>query len=283
MISQYFISGVWTSSYFFVLELSLCAAILSFSKKTITWQRSAVTLGILVLIILFVPSFPPDEFVEAHKYLSATLEILLLVGLFMSVAFLMRFTFRLSWAKMVFCAIAAYSIQNLMYNIVSLTVDPLMEAGFSKDVIIYFQEPISLVLCGTLSFLLRSKLHSIGSIEMNNGTLLGILLLAILEYAILGHLVENVKSYYLFIYKCYAMTADLLILYLQFSLLAKQSYKRKYYMTQMLWEKDKRNYEIKKSTIEDMNQRVHEAHPCHCRSLYEQGIPDSAGILRQGL
>lgn len=187
-----------------------------------------------------VSSFPPDEFVGSHKYLSATLEILLLVSLFMSVAFLMKFTFRLSWAKMVFCAIAAYSIQNLMYNIASIAVDSLTEAGFSRKTIVYFQEPISLVLCGTLSFLFRSKFHSIGSIEMNNGTLLGILLLAIPECAILGNFIENVKSNYLFIYKCYEMTADLLILYLQFSLLAKQS-------------------------------------------LHEQGIPDSAGILRQGL
>ncbi len=94
---------------------------------------------------------------------------------------------------MVFCAIAAYSIQNLMYDIASIAVDSLTEAGFSRKTIVYFQEPISLVLCGTLSFLLCSKLHSIGSIEMNNGTLLGILLLTIPEFAILGNFIENVK------------------------------------------------------------------------------------------
>lgn len=258
MITQYLISGHWINSFFFMMELTLCSAVLSFSQKKFSWKRAIIAMAVFVLIILFVPSFPPNEFMEAHPSLSTAIEIILLISCFLAESFLMKYVFRQSMEKMVFCAIAAYSIQNLMYNIVSLIVTAFSKAGFSRDVIVFFQEPISLILCATLSFVLRSKLHSVGSVEMNNVTLLTILLLAILEYAILGHLVEGVALQYLYIYKCYAMTADLLILYLQFSLLAKQSYKRKYYMTQMLWEKDKKNYEIKKSAIEEMNQRVHD-------------------------
>lgn len=258
MITQYYMTGVWINSFYFLLELSLSSMVLSYSKHKFSLKRGLIALFLFLLIILFVPSFPTDGFKKIHPVLSIIFEILLLIFFFLSVSFLTKFVFHQSFEKMIFVSIASYSIQNLIYNLISLFLSLSKEKGFYVPFFSYIQEPISILFCLILSFFLRKKLHSIDFVEMNNFMLLSILLLAILEYSILGHLVESFSFSYLAIYKYYATTADLLILYLQFSLLAKQSYKRKYYMTEMLREKDRRNYEIKKNTIEEMNQRVHD-------------------------
>ncbi len=252
MITNYLISGSLNSSYMFLFEILICDVVLTFDKKKLKVSRTILGMSVFLIVLLFFPPFLPPEISQTNPLLSKSFEIIALIIYFLSISLISTILFDLTLSRTLFCAIASYAIQNCIYCVLTLMFS---KASFINSLNI-IREIIIISLDLLVSLLLRIQLKKIGFIEMNNLVLLSILMIVLFSNAILGVLSGTVKDSV--IDKCYGLTVDLIILYLQFAILGKQTYQRKYYLSKMMWEKDKKNYELKKESIEDMNGKVHD-------------------------
>ena len=254
MIVTYLLTGEWTTSCFFLIEIFLCDITLVFDKRKTSPLRMTLGLLLLFAMIFFFPHMLPLDIIEHHFILAKTYEILVLIIYFLMISLISRIIFRISNSKCLFCVIASYAIQNSFY-----CISNILFTAFGNFLPVYVHELICLCSLYLVCLIFRKALKKIGFIEMDNKSLLLILGIVIFVNSIIGVLSQEATTKKdIIIEKAYGLSVNIIVLYLQFSILKKQTYQRKYYMSKILWEKDKKNYELKKESIEDMNQKVHD-------------------------
>jgi hypothetical protein len=284
MLTFYWLTGTWTFSVLFPIEIMISEFILLFRKDLEKKDILRLVLCLLgyILIFLFLPAIlPPSLFTsDSEKWIRDVYEILVLAIYFVSSFALVGYGTGNHFHKSFFCGLATYNLQHLVYAVSSIVLDCIPNAGDTPNLVLYVSLCIYPFLFGG-SFYLRSKLKMIDDFEIKNYRILTLTAAVVTINIVLGTLVRMapyMQETDIFI-KTYSIVCSSILLFFQFSILRNQTMERQLYSTQLMWEKDKKNYEIQKSSIEDVNIKYHDLRH-FINSFEESGMGDNPYLER---
>lgn len=178
--------------------------------------------------------------------------------------------------EIIFGAIAAYSVQHIAYEfygfiiaVTGLGNDPnelyantSFTFGDAYGVIIYFVVYSTVYLSMFFLFARRMKSKE-GDANIKRGNMLALAAVIILIDIILNMIVvyrsyENDDTVYRVVVFVYNIVCCVLALLIQFGLLTRQSLEREVTFIHDMWEKERKQYNFSKESIELINQKCHD-------------------------
>jgi hypothetical protein len=272
MLTLYWMSGQFMAlSFTFALELFAADFVLLFDKR---WDKQRfIRLGIgivaFVLIALFFPPFIPGS--GPADWVSNFYEVFALLVFFFSSAAIAGYIFKAGLKKTIYYSLVGYNVQHLVYS-----VHAIINYGLNiTDESPYIRIPTFFAVV-LLSLVLMHFIKDVDEIGINNSTIIilsGIVLFTdVVLSSQIGRL--NLDNLAGIIFRCYSLVCCLVVIFLQVILLRNESLSRQLYSTELMWEKDKRNYEIKKENEDEINIKYHDLK--HLIHSFDGNIPASS-------
>lgn len=278
MITYYLLTGTWSLSILFPIQLFVAEYILFFrpSENVKDIWRRILFISCYALITLFVPAtLTPDLAMPSSlSFLRDVYEISVLTLYFLSLTVLMGLAYKTTPYFAIFCALAAYNCQHIDYAFQTIFQFALSIEMGSWQFYVSFLFAFALLI--GFSFFLRRFLRHIDPRDIENKSLLGMTAVAVFINIVLGSLTRpgSTSLETLVIEKCYSVVSCFILLFLQFSVLKNQGLHRQLDFTELMWRKDKKNYEIIKTNTEDLNIKYHDLK--HLLHSFQQTIPASS-------
>ncbi len=264
-------SYLWWYKLMFVTELLVAEGFVTFRFERRKLWPLRLLLAVAAVYLLAVLFPLPQSFAYSGWYLSAMFLIL-----FAATFLALIFVFRISVMSGLFCAITAYTVQHLSYEIYSILsiLFPLLSrqdmygsgivdfGSFNPSVIvallIYFD--IFVLIAGISYFILRKYMREDTKIRVNGMMLLYsavILLIDVILNAFVVYIHEYVKSYELII--CiYNALCCLLVFYIQMNVVRQRDIEKEMESMAATISQMHKQYVLRKESIDLINRKCHD-------------------------
>ncbi len=264
-------SALWWYKLVFVTELFISEGFMTFrfERRRLWWLRLLFSVVAAYLVAVFFPL--PAKFAYSGWYLSVMCLVLFAVSLGV-----ILFVFRVSFASGLFCAITAYTIQHLSYELYSIfsLLFPLMSrqdmygngvvdlstfnTGVLVALLIYFD--LFVLICGGSYFILRKYMRQDTRLRINGMLLLysaGILLIDVVLNAFVVYIPDTVKSYELII--CvFNVLCCLLVFYIQVNVVRRRDIEKEMEGMAATISQMHQQYMLRKESIDLINRKCHD-------------------------
>lgn len=248
-------------SNFFVFELLICylAYVLLLKPRKYCWLRLICCIIVCVLYSEFVSRFLRSD----NEILSTFLNMLNFLLLAVLTVVGLKISFENNIWTLILCGISAYATQHIFYRLRIFTVVLLdrLEVDYEwLNYIYYWTELISVVvLC---YFMLTRKLKKEAEFKINNKEVLlwtGIILIAAIALNSISMFAMLAADWSIVIaLNAYGLLTCLFLLFCLFNNAYNKTLKEEVKTIQLLWQKDRQQYEISKQNIEQMNMKFHD-------------------------
>lgn len=246
---------------FFVFELLICylAYVPLLKPRKYFWPR---LIGCIIVCVIY------SEFISGYlrsdnEILSTVLSMLNFLLLAVLTVVGLKICFEDSIWTLILCGISAYATQHIFYRLrifMVLLLDRLEVNYEWLNYIYYWTELIAVVvLC---YFLLTRKLKKESELKINNKEVLlwtGIILIAAIALNSISIFAMFAAEWSIVIaLNTYGLLTCLFLLFCLFNNAYNKTLKEEVKTIQLLWQKDRQQYEISKQNVELMNMKFHD-------------------------
>lgn len=245
------------------LLLSEGLAVYTLEKRARFGIRLSLSIGAVYLLAFLFPIF-----------YNALYTSFMFVALFMFTLVAMRNCFDVPWSHVVFCGIVAYTTQHLSYetynyictvfdlgNIISVYDEGGVPTINGFTLITYFT--VYAFLYWFVWAFVERRIRIGGDTFLERKRILGIVCVIIFSDVLLNALIvydaeEKLSKIVSTVIYLYSFLSCVLSIGIQFSLLSEQRAEKESEEVKLLWEHDKRMYELSKQNVELINIKCHD-------------------------
>lgn len=265
--------GLFYYKLLFITELLIIEFLLSFRNKKREHHiiRTIFSVFACYLVAIFFP------LVEGVSY-SSTYSSIMFVTLFMVTVCALKCIYDMSWTKIFFIGITAYTAQHLSYEIFSLLGSALQITSifgmYTSDIIDFTKiNSATIIIILTYIFIyfivyvaiytfIGKKTNSENSFELNNINLFFfsclILAIDIIINAVIIYSKETYTQQQQIFYALYNVICCILVIYIQNNMIIIKDMKKELEILTQLLNQSQKQYQISKENIEMINLKCHD-------------------------
>ena len=265
--------GLFYYKLLFITELLIIEFLLSFRNKKRDHHiiRTIFSVFACYLVAIFFP------LVEGVSY-SSTYSSIMFVTLFMVTVCALKCIYDMSWTKIFFIGITAYTAQHLSYEIFSLLGSALQITSifgmYTSDIIDFTKiNSATIIIILTYIFIyfivyvaiytfIGKKTNSENSFELNNINLFFfsclILAIDIIINAVIIYSKETYTQQQQIFYALYNVICCILVIYIQNNMIIIKDMKKELEILTQLLNQSQKQYQISKENIEMINLNCHD-------------------------
>lgn len=265
--------GLFYYKLLFITEILVIEFLLSFrnKKKKNFILRSIISIFLCYVVAIF---FPLMEGVSYSSFYSS----MMFITLFMVTICSLKFIYEITWKKIFFIGITAYTAQHISYEIFTLfgaitqytaifgmyTSDIVDFSSFNSAtlliMLIYLGIYIMIYLITYLT--IGKKTNSENSFELNKTNLLLISCLILVIDIIINSIIiysnETYTQMQQILYSLYNVICCTMVLYIQSNMITIKDMKKEIDIITQLLKQSQKQYEISKENIEMINMKCHD-------------------------
>lgn len=261
--------GIYKFIFLTELLISECLFLMRLKKAEHFAIKMPISIGLCYLFAWLVPIFSYNAFSASVMFLM----------IFAFVTLMMKWSFNESWRNIIFCSIAAYTVQHLAYGInlffITLTgLDNGLTFGMYSEIVEGGQWHLTPVV-GILYFLSYSvtywlmfvlfadRIKKNEDLQIRMGILFVLVFLilivdVVINVVIVYYAYDIYNKFYLLAGFLYNIICCLLTLTIQFEQLMQKQLKDELGTVYYMWHQEKKQFEMKKENIDLINLKCHD-------------------------